>query len=146
MKVTAYINGFSSGRSAKDATFAITMHSINGTHQNTIPIKDASINETELYALKYIINAIDMDLSEVDLIIHTSNAYTYGMFYFEDGKWVSKPKRNYTLVKEIRVLLEQFSSFVMKMDRHSKTIELLTKRSKTLKTKLKELQTKESVS
>ncbi len=146
MKVTAYINGYSSGRASTDATFTITMRSKNGSHQNTIPVKNSSINEAELYALQYVVNAIDMDLNEIELTINTSNAYVYGMFHYADDTWTNKPKRNSTLIKEIRSLLEEVESFTMKMDRHSKTMKMLSKRSKTIKNKLKDIKSKETVS
>lgn len=139
MKVVAYINGYSSGRSKGDAAFSVYLRGGSDTHKNLVPIKEATINEAELYALNYALSSVLVDKEEVEFVVHTSNPYVYGMFQKTEEKWNNTPRKNVELIESLRSLAESFSSFNLKLDRKSKTIKKAAESSRVVHNKLKEL-------
>lgn len=131
MQITAYISGFSSGREAEDAAFAVSLRCDKETHNNLIQIKGATLNEAELYALNYAIAAILPEHKDVSITIHTANPYVYGTLQKTNGKWNTTPKRNIKIIKRLREEVELFKDFQLKLDRKSNAIKKAIELSKS---------------
>ena len=125
--VTAYSTTGKARNGKSDTTFGVSTEFGNARKSWIVPLRDATMNQAALLAVKFGILAVRKD-DRPNLSIRTDNLYLITVLGVKDDKWAFKPSSNKELVKEIRNMLSwegRLNYFSIEADKNGEEVKKL---------------------